>query len=110
MTADMFGAMTVHYAGTPFEIDAEHSKPLREQSLQVAQRVAAIARADAPHVSGEYEGQFRAEMTKAGARVVNDSPHATYLEFGAPGRGIPARWILRNAAIRAGLKFTKRRR
>ena len=81
---------------------------VKSAAMDAARKVASIAQGNAPHESGDYAGGIVAEETPHGARVVASDPKSAFIEFGVPGRNQPARWILRNAAVAAGLKFTKR--
>ena len=81
---------------------------VRSAAMSAARKIASIAQGTAPHDSGDYAAGISAEETPHGARVVASDPKSAFIEFGVPGRNQPARWILRNAAVSAGLKFTKR--
>jgi hypothetical protein len=84
-------------------------KVVKETAFDIAERVAAIARETAPHMSGDYAAGIEAQVTKTGARVYADDYKSAWIEFGIPSRGQPAHWILRRAAEAAGLKFKKKR-
>jgi len=81
---------------------------VKSAAMDAARKVAAIAQSNAPRESGDYAGGIEVQETPHGARVFASDPKSAFIEFGVPGRNQPARWILRNAAIAAGLKFTKR--
>ena len=81
---------------------------VKSAAMEAALKVAAIAQGSAPHESGDYAAGIEAQETPHGARVIASDPKSAFVEFGVPGHNQPARWILRNAAVAAGLKFTKR--
>ena len=81
---------------------------VKETALDVAERVADIARSTAPVVSGDYRDGIEAQKTKNGARVFASDYKSAWVEFGIPSRGIGAQFNLRNAAKTAGLKFKKK--
>ncbi len=94
------------------DLDAKvaHLPEVLTSSKDVAEEVAKIARSTAPHgETGDYANSITVEKTKSGARVFAADKKSAWIEFGVPGRNQPARWILRNAAIAAGLKFVKRK-
>lgn len=80
---------------------------VKESAVDVANRVAEIARATAPVDSGDYEAGIQVQETKTGARVYASDHKSAWVEFGVPSRGIPAHFNLRKAAEAAGLKFKK---
>ena len=82
-------------------------KVVEESALEVAERVAAIARSTAPQQSGDYAAGIIAEEFRGGARVFASDHKSEWIEFGSVKRGRAARWILRNAAEAAGLTFRK---
>ena len=84
-------------------------KVVKETALEAAERVVAIARETAPHLSGDYAAGIGVQPTKTGARVYASDYKSAWIEFGIPSRGQPAHWILRRAAEAAGLKFKKRK-
>lgn len=97
------------------ESKIEHAAFMKGKCLEAAKKVASIAEAAAPvdvtgsdgH-TGRYKATITAEATgQKGAVVVADSPEATFIEFGVPSHGIAPRYILRNAALAAGLTFGK---
>lgn len=88
-----------------FEFALLDSLPVKEAAFQAATAIADNARATAPVREGTYQGSIGVEAFRGGARVVSDDPVARLLEFGAPHRGLPARYIFRNAAAALGFKF-----
>jgi hypothetical protein len=94
-----------------YDIDVKVAKmpEVQKSALDVAENVAQIARDTAPSVTGDYKAGIKAQQTKSGARVFASDYKSAWIEFGAPNRNQPARWILRRAAESAGLKFKKRR-
>lgn len=73
-----------------------------------AEKIAGAAKGLAPEDRGEYAASIHAENTPSGARVVATDEAATFLEFGVPSHGIPARFVLRRAVEAAGYSFAKR--
>lgn len=70
-----------------------------------ADQIADVAKANAPVDTGAYQKGIGAELRPGGAAVVTKDQKSSWIEFGIPGRGIPARWTLRNAAEQAGYKL-----
>ena len=101
-----FGVLEVHY-NEAFSARIAHMARVRDACLEVAEDAAEYAREIAPYDTGDYVAGITAEKTEAGARVIASDPISAIIEFGAPGRNLPARWILRTAASMAGLKFKK---
>lgn len=65
------------------------SPQMQREMKTRAERVQAKAEALAPVETGDYAGSFRVEVElragktrRAVAKVINDSPHATYVEWG----------------------------
>jgi hypothetical protein len=81
---------------------AEGDKP-----LEVAEAIAAAARADAPVVTGAYAAGISAEKTPHGARVIASDNKSSWIEFGIPSQNQPPQFILRRAVDSLGLKFKK---
>jgi hypothetical protein len=77
--------------------------------MEMAEKVAAVARSTAPVLTGKYQSSIKAEKTKYGARVISKSPEASKVEFGAPNIGIQPRYIFRRAAESLGMKFWKKK-
>lgn len=75
----------------------------------VARDLAPVGDPDIDDESGSYRDSIRAEKMPWGARVVADDYKAQWIEFGAPGRNQPARWILHGAAEMLGFQFQKKR-
>ena len=90
------------------EVKVAAEKFLEESALEVAERVAAIARENAPQLSGDYASGIGAQEFRGGARVFASDYKSAWIEFGVPSRGKPAHWVLRRAAEAAGLKFRKK--
>lgn len=82
---------------------------VKDSAYQAAEKVADIAIATAPVVSGDYRDGIEVQVTKSGARVFASDPKSAFVEFGVPSQGEPAQFNLRRAAEAAGLKFTKRK-
>jgi hypothetical protein len=80
-----------------------------DASIVVALKIVDAARSLAPVESGDYRAGIKAQRTKGGARVLSTDFKSTWIEFGAPSRNLPARWILRSAAESLGLTFKKRK-
>lgn len=86
-----------------------HLPEVKTASMEMARKVAQIARESAPKETGTYADGIVVQETKSGARVFASDQKSAWIEFGVPGRNQPARWILRRAAEAAGLKFVKRK-
>jgi hypothetical protein len=91
-------------------LDAEvaRSETVADAALKAAEEIAKAAQASAPVQSGAYQGSIIAEAFKGGARVYASDEKSALIEFGAPGRGQPAKFNLRNAAVKLGYKFGKK--
>lgn len=76
--------------------------------LEAAQKIAAIARQNAPVVTGRYLAGIQVQQTRAGARVFASDQKSALIEFGVPSRGQAAKFVLRRAVEAAGYKFKKR--
>ena len=81
---------------------AEGDKP-----LEVAEKIAAAARANAPVLSGKYAAGISAMRTPHGARVVASDEKSSWVEFGIPSQNQPAQFNLRRAVDATGYKFKK---
>ena len=75
--------------------------------LEVAEKIAAAARANAPVVSGAYRDGISAQKTPHGARVIASDNKSSWIEFGIPSQNQPPQFILRRAVDCLGLKFKK---
>jgi len=80
-----------------------------DKPIEIAERIAAAARADAPVVTGAYAAGISAEKTPHGARVVASDNKSSWIEFGIPSQNQPPQFILRRAVDSLGLKFSKRK-
>jgi hypothetical protein len=80
---------------------------IRAAMREAAEKIAATARDSAPVLHGDYKDAIAVEDTMDGARVVNSDEAATFIEFGVPTRGEPARFNLRHAVVISGFKFKK---
>ena len=78
-----------------------------DSPLQIAEKIAAAARADAPVVTGAYRDGISAKKTPHGARVVASDNKSSWVEFGIPSQNQPPQFILRRAVDSLGLKFKK---
>ena len=81
-----------------------------DTALQIAEKLAEVAKAMAPVNTGAYRDGIIAQRTDGGARVYASDNKSSWIEFGIPSRGQPAHFILRRAADILGLKFQKRTR
>ncbi len=86
----------------------QHLPTIRAKTRAAAEKVAEIARSTAPVDTGRYVEGIDVDETGSGYRVISHDQKSAWIEFGVPARNQPARWVLRNAAIAAGLKFRKR--
>lgn len=75
---------------------------------EAAQKIAAIARQNAPVVTGRYVAGIQVQTTKAGARVFASDQKSALIEFGVPSRGQAGKFVFRRAVEAAGYKFKKR--
>jgi hypothetical protein len=80
-----------------------------DTSLQIAEKIAEVARATAPVETGRYRDGITAEKTSRGARVIASDNKSSWIEFGIPSHNQPAQFILRRAVDACGLKFEKKR-
>ena len=80
-----------------------------EKPLEIAEAIAAAARADAPVVTGAYAAGISAHKTPHGARVIASDNKSSWIEFGIPSQNQPPQFILRRAVDSLGLKFSKRK-
>lgn len=92
------------------DLDAkvEDAEGLKDAALQMAERIADIARSTAPVLSGAYAAGIDVQETKYGARVYSSDPKSAWIEFGVPSQGKPAHFNLRRAVDAAGYKFRKK--
>ena len=77
--------------------------------LEIAEQIAAAARADAPVLSGDYKAGIGAQKTPHGARVIASDKKSSLIEFGIPSHNQPPQFILRRAVDATGYKFKKGR-
>ena len=91
------------------DLDAKVNKMIAEGGapLEVAEKIAAAARANAPVLSGAYRDGISAAKTPHGARVVASDEKSSWVEFGIPSQNQPAQFNLRRAVDSLGLKFKK---
>ena len=91
------------------DLDAKVNKMIAEGGapLEVAEKIAAAARANAPVVTGAYAAGISAAKTPHGARVVASDEKSSWVEFGIPSQNQPAQFNLRRAVDSLGLKFKK---
>jgi hypothetical protein len=91
------------------DLDAKVNKMIAEGGapLEVAEKIAAAARANAPVLSGAYRDGISAAKTPHGARVVASDEKSSWVEFGIPSQGQPAQFNLRRAVDAMGYKFSK---
>jgi len=80
-----------------------------DKPIEIAEKIAAAARADAPVVTGAYAAGISAQKTPHGARVVASDQKSSWIEFGIPSQNIPPQFVLRRAVDSLGLKFSKRK-
>jgi len=78
-----------------------------DKPLEIAEMIAAAARADAPVESGLYRDGISAKKTPHGARVIASDNKSSWIEFGIPSQNQPPQFILRRAVDSLGLKFKK---
>jgi hypothetical protein len=88
-----------------FELALLENLTVQEAALQAATAIAQRARETAPVDTGTYRDSIVVERFRGGARVVSDDPVGHLLEFGAPHRSLPARYVFRNAAAGLGFRF-----
>ena len=91
------------------DLDEKLNKMIAEggKPLEIAEAIAAAARADAPVVSGAYAAGITAAKTPHGARVIASDNKSRWIEFGIPSQNQPPQFILRRAVDSLGLKFKK---
>jgi len=94
------GVRVTIYAGQAI---AEARKLSTEDRAQVAEEIAADARASAPVLTGHYRDGIHAEINGDDVRVVDDDPTAGYKEYGTSHT--PAHATLTDAARKYG-KYT----
>ena len=78
-----------------------------DKPIEIAEKIAAAARADAPVVTGAYAAGISAQKTPHGARVIASDNKSSWVEFGIPSQNIPPQFVLRRAVDSLGLKFKK---
>lgn len=87
-----------------------HEMPeIHLSAREIAEKIAVVARANAPVASGLYQSRIEVQDTKTGARVFAADQKSSWIEFGIPSHNQPARWVLRSAAESLGLKFMKKK-
>ena len=89
------------------EVHLRRLSAVEEATMEVAKKIAERARDTAPVASGAYKASIKVEDFRGGARVIATDPKSAWIEFGAPARGVAARFVLRNAAASLGFKFKK---
>ena len=91
------------------DLDDKVNKMIAEGGtpLQIAEQIAAVARANAPVLSGKYAAGISAAKTPHGARVIASDEKSSWVEFGIPSQGQPAQFNLRRAVDATGHKFSK---
>lgn len=113
----MPGGFRLHISDTlQQDIKGQAGPEMRKAARAAAEKIAEDARSSAPVLTGKYRDSFKVSTQRdsrgrfsRGAVVSNDDPIAHIIEFGAPGRNLPARWILRQAGDRSGLEWVKGR-
>lgn len=90
------------------DLKALDAPELQAQAIEMANKIAAIARSTAPVESGDYQGSIVVEKTKHGARVYAGDYKSAWIEFGVPSQGKPAHFNLRRAVEAAGYGFRKK--
>lgn len=78
-----------------------------DSAVEIAEKIARVARSSAPRESGNYAAGIKVERFKTGARVIAENINSAALEFGVPSRNMPAQFPLRRAVDSLGLKFRK---
>lgn len=78
-----------------------------DKPIEIAQKIAAVARDNAPVVTGAYRDGITAQKTPHGAAVIASDEKSSWVEFGIPSQGQPAQFNLRRAVDATGAKFTK---
>ena len=78
-----------------------------DKPIEIAEAIAAAARADAPVVTGAYAAGISAQKTPHGARVIASDNKSSWIEFGIPSQNQPPQFVLRRAVDSLGLKFKK---
>ena len=93
------------------DLDDKVNKMIAEGGtpLQIAEQIAAAARANAPVLSGSYKAGISAMKTPHGARVIASDEKSSWVEFGIPSQNQPAQFNLRRAVDATGYKFKKGR-
>ncbi len=79
---------------------AEARRLTTPQRVEIAEKIADEARADAPVRTGEYRGGIDVETSGDLVRVVDTDPEAAYKEYGTSDT--PAHASVTNAARRRG--------
>lgn len=83
---------------------------VRASAKEVVDKIAGIARDDAPVASGDYRDGIVTQQTRNGWRVFASDPKSAWVEFGVPSHNQPPQFVLRRATESAGYKFQKRGR
>lgn len=91
------GARVTVYAA---QARAEARKLSTEDRVQIAEEIAAEARAAAPVLTGQYRDGIHADVAGADVRVVDDDPTAGFKEYGTSHT--PAHATLTDAARKHG--------
>jgi hypothetical protein len=94
------GVRVTIYAGQAI---AEARKLSTPERAEIAEEIAADARADAPVLTGQFRDGIHAEISGDDVRVVDDDPTAGYKEYGTSTHAAKA--TLTNAARKHG-KYT----
>ena len=92
------------------DLDAMMLVAKGDTCLQIAEKLASLARNLAPVDTGAYRDGIIAQKTELGARVYASDNKSSWIEFGRPKHNVPAQFILRRCADIMGLKFMKRTR
>lgn len=89
-----------------------HKFPTVQSQVQAAaEAIAQRAREMAPVETGQYKAGILVQKTnKSGSgiwRAVATDQKSFWVEFGVPSRGIPGKFVFRNAVESLGLKWAK---
>ncbi|MET4780811.1 hypothetical protein [Glaciihabitans sp. UYNi722] len=82
---------------------------VKSASQEAVDKIAAIARDNAPVLDGDYRDGIVTQETKSGWRVLASDQKSAWIEFGIPSRNQPPQFNLRRAVEAAGFKFKKGR-
>ena len=80
-----------------------------DTAMVMAGKIAALAKAIAPVLTGRYRDGIKVEKTELGARVIATDNKSAWVEFGVPSRNQEAHFVFRRAAEAVGLKFVRRK-